>query len=151
MKRMIKGGPVKYIAPEDREVWFCNCKQTKHRDGLIEILLILISASLLRWKRWEWKIAMIPITKMNLYWITHQAVLRRQPPLGRSTGEEYRRKIRYMGAPRRLQEVNVNQTSSRKKTVFGSSFLSPLYSVSFQITSSTSMRFRIKHGAHWLG
>ena len=33
MKRMIKGGPVKYIAPEDREVWFCNCKQTKHRDG----------------------------------------------------------------------------------------------------------------------
>ena len=31
MKRMVKGGPVKYIAPEDREVWFCNCKQTKHR------------------------------------------------------------------------------------------------------------------------
>ena len=31
IRKMIKGGPVKYIAPEDREVWFCNCKQTKHR------------------------------------------------------------------------------------------------------------------------
>jgi len=31
LKRIIKGGPVKYIAPEDREIWFCNCKQTKHR------------------------------------------------------------------------------------------------------------------------
>lgn len=31
LRRRIKAGPVKYIAPEDREVWFCNCKQTKHR------------------------------------------------------------------------------------------------------------------------
>lgn len=31
IRRAIKGGPVKYIAPKDQEVWFCNCKQTKHR------------------------------------------------------------------------------------------------------------------------
>jgi CDGSH-type Zn-finger protein len=31
LKRVIKAGPVKYIAPEDRDVWFCNCKQTKNR------------------------------------------------------------------------------------------------------------------------
>jgi CDGSH-type Zn-finger protein len=30
-KKMIKGGPVKYIAPEDKDVWFCNCKQTHNR------------------------------------------------------------------------------------------------------------------------
>ena len=24
-------GPVRYIAPEDKEVWFCNCKQTSNR------------------------------------------------------------------------------------------------------------------------
>jgi len=30
-KGLIVGGPVKYVAPEDREVWFCNCKQTQHR------------------------------------------------------------------------------------------------------------------------
>lgn len=28
LKRAISGGPVKYVAPEDRDVWFCNCKQT---------------------------------------------------------------------------------------------------------------------------
>ena len=28
---MIKGGPVKYVAPEDRDVWFCMCKHTSHR------------------------------------------------------------------------------------------------------------------------
>ena len=27
LKRIIKGGPVKYIAPEDRDIWFCMCKQ----------------------------------------------------------------------------------------------------------------------------
>ncbi len=31
IKRMIRGGPVRYIAPETRDVWFCNCKQTNHR------------------------------------------------------------------------------------------------------------------------
>ena len=31
MQRVIKGGPVHYIAPETKEVWFCNCKQTSHR------------------------------------------------------------------------------------------------------------------------
>ena len=30
-KRFYKGGPVKYIAPEDKDIWFCNCKQTKNR------------------------------------------------------------------------------------------------------------------------
>ena len=25
------GGPITYIAPEDRDVWFCLCKRTKHR------------------------------------------------------------------------------------------------------------------------
>ena len=30
-KRNIVGGPVTYIAPEDKEVWFCQCKRTKHR------------------------------------------------------------------------------------------------------------------------
>ena len=27
IKKIIKGGPVTYIAPEDRDIWFCNCKQ----------------------------------------------------------------------------------------------------------------------------
>ena len=27
LKRIMKGGPVKYIAPEDRDIWFCMCKQ----------------------------------------------------------------------------------------------------------------------------
>ena len=31
MKKIIKGGPVAYIATETKEVWFCNCKQTRHR------------------------------------------------------------------------------------------------------------------------
>ena len=30
MKKIIKGGPVKYIAPEDREIWFCMCKQVRY-------------------------------------------------------------------------------------------------------------------------
>jgi len=31
LKKVIKGGPVRYIAPETKDVWFCNCKQTEHR------------------------------------------------------------------------------------------------------------------------
>ena len=31
MKRIIKGGPVSYVATETKDVWFCNCKQTDHR------------------------------------------------------------------------------------------------------------------------
>ena len=27
LQKLIKGGPVKYIAPENRDVWFCMCKQ----------------------------------------------------------------------------------------------------------------------------
>ena len=30
-KRVIVGGAITYIAPEDRDVWFCNCKRTQHR------------------------------------------------------------------------------------------------------------------------
>lgn len=30
-KKVIVGGPITYIAPEDRDVWFCNCKRTQHR------------------------------------------------------------------------------------------------------------------------
>ena len=30
-RELIKGGPVKYVAPEDRDVWFCMCKHTSHR------------------------------------------------------------------------------------------------------------------------
>jgi hypothetical protein len=30
MKKIVKGGPVKYIAPEDREIWFCMCKQVRY-------------------------------------------------------------------------------------------------------------------------
>jgi len=29
--KVIRGGPVRYIAPETKEVWFCNCKQTGSR------------------------------------------------------------------------------------------------------------------------
>ena len=31
MRENIVGGPITYIAPEDREVWFCMCKRTEHR------------------------------------------------------------------------------------------------------------------------
>ena len=31
LKRVMKGGPVDYIATETKDVWFCNCKQTNHR------------------------------------------------------------------------------------------------------------------------
>ncbi|XP_023348246.1 CDGSH iron-sulfur domain-containing protein 3, mitochondrial [Eurytemora carolleeae] len=31
LKRVMKGGPVTYIAPETKDVWFCNCKQTENR------------------------------------------------------------------------------------------------------------------------
>ena len=31
MKRIIKGGPVSYVATKTKDVWFCNCKQTDHR------------------------------------------------------------------------------------------------------------------------
>ena len=30
-KRLVKTGPVEYIAPETKDVWFCNCKQTDNR------------------------------------------------------------------------------------------------------------------------
>ena len=43
LKRIIKGGPVKYIAPEDREIWFCNCKQVciGRFNSLVTMQLIL--------------------------------------------------------------------------------------------------------------
>jgi len=31
MKRAIQTGPVEYIAPETKDIWFCNCKQTNNR------------------------------------------------------------------------------------------------------------------------
>jgi len=31
MTKMVKSGPVEFIAPETKEVWFCNCKQTNNR------------------------------------------------------------------------------------------------------------------------
>ena len=31
LSKVIFSGPVKYIAPEDRDVWFCMCKQTNNR------------------------------------------------------------------------------------------------------------------------
>ena len=31
MKKVMKVGPVKYIAPEIKDVWFCNCKQTNNK------------------------------------------------------------------------------------------------------------------------
>merc|ERR1719369_1373719 len=30
-RKIVKGGPIRYIAPKTQDVWFCNCKQTKHR------------------------------------------------------------------------------------------------------------------------
>lgn len=30
-RKLVKTGPVEYIAPETKEVWFCNCKQTNNR------------------------------------------------------------------------------------------------------------------------
>jgi len=30
-RKVIKGGPVRYIATETKEVWFCNCKQTNNK------------------------------------------------------------------------------------------------------------------------
>ena len=35
MKKIIKGGPVTYIAPEDRDIWFCNCKQVSSYPTII--------------------------------------------------------------------------------------------------------------------
>merc|ERR1711971_246360 len=31
MRKLVKTGPVEYVAPETKEVWFCNCKQTNNR------------------------------------------------------------------------------------------------------------------------
>ena len=31
LERVMKGGPVSYIAKETKDVWFCNCKQTNHK------------------------------------------------------------------------------------------------------------------------
>ena len=31
MAKLVKTGPVEYVAPKDGEVWFCNCKQTNNR------------------------------------------------------------------------------------------------------------------------
>jgi len=31
MAKLVKAGPVEYVAPQDGEVWFCNCKQTNNR------------------------------------------------------------------------------------------------------------------------
>ena len=30
-RKNIVGGPITYIAPEDKDVWFCMCKRTQHR------------------------------------------------------------------------------------------------------------------------
>ena len=30
-KKNIIGGPITYIAPEDKDIWFCLCKRTQHR------------------------------------------------------------------------------------------------------------------------
>ena len=35
MKNKVKGGPVTYIAPEDRDIWFCNCKQVSSYPTII--------------------------------------------------------------------------------------------------------------------
>ena len=40
IKRTPKYRPIKYIATETKEVWFCNCKQSKERpicDGTCKI------------------------------------------------------------------------------------------------------------------
>ena len=31
MRSMISSGVLRYIADKDRDVWFCNCKQTANR------------------------------------------------------------------------------------------------------------------------
>ena len=31
LNRVMKGGPVSYIAKQTKDVWFCNCKQTNHK------------------------------------------------------------------------------------------------------------------------
>jgi len=31
LKKVIKGGPVRYIAPETKDIWFCMCKQSENR------------------------------------------------------------------------------------------------------------------------
>lgn len=31
LKKNITGRPVRYIAPETKDIWFCNCKQTKNK------------------------------------------------------------------------------------------------------------------------
>ena len=31
MAKLVKTGPVEYVAPETKDVWFCNCKQTSNR------------------------------------------------------------------------------------------------------------------------
>jgi len=30
VRKVVKGGPVRYIAPETKELWLCNCKQTNN-------------------------------------------------------------------------------------------------------------------------
>ena len=56
LQKLIKGGPVKYIAPENRDVWFCMCKQVNisyksvsrplHFGFLINIILNLLQLPL---------------------------------------------------------------------------------------------------------
>ena len=31
LSKVMKGGPVSYIAKQTKDVWFCNCKQTNHK------------------------------------------------------------------------------------------------------------------------
>ena len=31
LNKLMKGGPVRYIAIETKQVWFCNCKQTSNK------------------------------------------------------------------------------------------------------------------------
>jgi len=31
MEKLVKTGPVEYIAPETKDIWLCNCKQTENR------------------------------------------------------------------------------------------------------------------------
>jgi len=30
LAKIMKGGPIRYIAPETKDLWLCNCKQTDH-------------------------------------------------------------------------------------------------------------------------
>merc|ERR1711936_867923 len=30
LSKIMKGGPIRYIAPETKDLWLCNCKQTDH-------------------------------------------------------------------------------------------------------------------------